>query len=83
MGKAALEKQQASKSRMPRPAGYSGSRSLSMPDEPKKSAARFRISGVDRETQMDVVEYIFAATAENAKAKAELRGIVVTTVEEE
>ncbi len=30
---------------------------------------------------MDVVEFVEAATAENARAKGELKGIVVTSVE--
>jgi hypothetical protein len=43
---------------------------------------RFRISGVDRSTKMDVTDFIEADSPENARAKeAELSGIVVTRVD--
>jgi hypothetical protein len=42
---------------------------------------KFRVVGVDRDSGMDVTDHIDAASAANAKVKAELRGIVVTRVE--
>jgi hypothetical protein len=40
----------------------------------------FHVRGVDRATERDVEEVIDAQTAENANAKATLRGILVTEV---
>lgn len=42
---------------------------------------RFKISGVRKDTRQDVTWYCDAHSAENAKVKAELEGIVVTAVE--
>ena len=42
--------------------------------------ATYRISGGDKETGFDVVEYVRAESEANARAKAELRGVVVTNV---
>ena len=41
---------------------------------------RYTVCGVDRESQLDTEVVIEAATAANARAKAELRGVVVTEV---
>lgn len=46
------------------------------PDEP----GWFKISGVDLETQMDTAVTLYANSAANAAAKAELQGVVVTRV---
>lgn len=43
--------------------------------------SKFRIIGVDRESGMDTEVVIHAETEANAKAKAELRGVVVTSVQ--
>jgi hypothetical protein len=43
--------------------------------------AKYRISGVDRETKMDTVWFCEAASPENARVKADLEGIIVTTIE--
>jgi hypothetical protein len=42
---------------------------------------KFRITGVDQRTSLDVTDYITADSAANAKVKAELRGIVVTKID--
>lgn len=42
---------------------------------------KYKVSGVDRQTKLDVTAYYDAASPGNAKAKAELDGIVVTEVE--
>ena len=42
---------------------------------------KFRIRGVDRKTRMDTTWYCEAESAENARVKGELEGIVVTAVE--
>jgi len=41
----------------------------------------YRVTGVHRETEQDIDVIIEAKTAANASAKAELRGIVVTSIE--
>ena len=48
---------------------------------PEQQPGKFKVSGVDRKTKRDCVWYCQAASAENAKAKAELEGIVVTRVD--
>ncbi len=45
------------------------------------AAGRFKIIGVDRDSKMDTVWYCHAETIENARAKGELEGIYVTSVE--
>jgi hypothetical protein len=40
----------------------------------------YRVCGVDKETGVDATDYIRAMTADNAKVKSELRGMVVTSV---
>jgi hypothetical protein len=42
---------------------------------------KYKICGVDRESQMDTVWYCTAQSRDNAKTKAELEGIAVTQVE--
>jgi hypothetical protein len=44
-------------------------------------AGAFRISGVDRQSKLDATDYIQADSPENAKAKAELNGMIVTKIE--
>lgn len=44
---------------------------------------RYMIVGVDRESKMDTTWHVQASSAANAKAKAELEGIVVTDVRRE
>jgi hypothetical protein len=41
----------------------------------------FRVTGVDRQTTLDVTDHIPADSAANARVKAELRGIVVTRID--
>lgn len=41
----------------------------------------YRITGVDRETRMDTEWYVEAQSEANAKAKAELEGIIITRIE--
>jgi hypothetical protein len=41
----------------------------------------YRVNGVDRDSRMDVTEHYQADSPANARAKAELDGIVVTRVE--
>jgi hypothetical protein len=55
-----------------------GVKSLSYP-----ASTRFKIAGVDRATRMDTVWYCFADNEANAKVKAELEGIIVTSVSPE
>ena len=43
---------------------------------------RYTVCGVDRESQLDTEVVIEAATAANARAKAELRGVVTEVVGE-
>jgi hypothetical protein len=43
--------------------------------------AHFKVSGVDRESRMDCSDYYAAESAANARAKAELDGMIVTSVE--
>lgn len=40
----------------------------------------FVVTGVDKESGLDVTEYIPAVSSANAKVKAELKGVVVTGV---
>lgn len=42
---------------------------------------KFKVFGVDRNSKLDVVDFFDAGSADNAKAKAELMGIVVTRIE--
>lgn len=42
---------------------------------------RYRVTGVDRASKLDVVQYIEAESAANARAKGELAGTIVTEVE--
>lgn len=44
------------------------------------SPGRFRVSGVDRESRLDTTWYCDADSEANAKVKAELEGIIVTSV---
>jgi hypothetical protein len=50
-------------------------------EEVSDRPGKFRISGVDKQTGMDVTDHVTADSAANAKVKAELRGIVVTRIE--
>jgi hypothetical protein len=45
------------------------------------SPGRFKVTGVDRETRMDCIQFYEALGPDNANVKAELDGIVVTRVE--
>ncbi|MGD0770867.1 MAG: hypothetical protein ABSB42_22010 [Tepidisphaeraceae bacterium] len=47
---------------------------------PTDGPGRYRIQGVDRSTKQDATQDIQADSAANAKVKAELDGIVVTSV---
>ena len=51
------------------------------PVQPKTGLSRYRIVGVDKETRMEVTDTIEATTADNARVKAELSGVVVTSVQ--
>jgi hypothetical protein len=53
-------------------------------EDARKQAAgrRFKIVGVNRATGADVTTYVSAATPANARAKAELKGIVVPEVQD-
>ncbi len=51
------------------------------PSPPPGGPGKFRVSGVDRTSKLDVVGYYDAASPENARAKAELDDMVVTKVE--
>ena len=42
---------------------------------------RFKVTGVHKDTRQDTTWYCDADSAENAKVKAELEGIIVTRVE--
>jgi hypothetical protein len=76
-----------------RPKGYRGGKVLSMPADPPPMPApggfpvvadgpgRYRVSGVDRESKMDTSMVVTAESADNAKVKAELEGVIVTKVE--
>jgi hypothetical protein len=77
-----------------RPRGYYGGKVLNMPDDepapqPPPSAfpviadgpGRYKVSGVDRESKMDTSFVVHAESAENARVKGELEGIIVTRVE--
>lgn len=44
---------------------------------------RFKVTGVQKDTRQDMTWYCDADSAENAKVKAELEGIIVTGVERE
>jgi hypothetical protein len=54
-----------------------------VPAEPLDGPGHFKIDGVDRQTRSDTTVHIEAASAANAKVKAELKGIVVTCVTRE
>lgn len=54
--------------------------SVIVPTDDEDAEGRFQVDGVDRETKMDTRWHCYAASAENAKAKGELEGIVVTRV---
>jgi hypothetical protein len=41
----------------------------------------FEVSGVDKESGMDVTEYVTASSPANARVKAELKGVVVTKLQ--
>jgi len=60
---------------------YAISHSKPQPVTAEGGSGRYQIIGVDRITKRDVTDFIEAISAENAKAKAELSGIVVTRVE--
>jgi hypothetical protein len=51
------------------------------PVSPKSGPTRYRIVGVDKASRMEVTDVITATTPDNAKAKAELDGVLVTSVE--
>jgi hypothetical protein len=51
------------------------------PSPPIDGPGKFRIEGVDRATKMDTVWHVDAASEGNARAKAELEGIIVTRVD--
>ena len=42
---------------------------------------RYKVTGVDRETKTDCVQYYEATSLDNVRVKAELDGIVVTRIE--
>jgi hypothetical protein len=42
---------------------------------------RFKVTGVHKDTRQDMTWYCEADSAENAKVKAELEGIIVTRIE--
>lgn len=54
-------------------------RSVGFPVQPV--SGRFRVKGVDRESKMDCSSYYVADSEANARVKAELDGMVVTSVE--
>jgi hypothetical protein len=58
------------------PISTSASGALMLPDGP----GQYRIQGVHRETKMDISKYIQADSAANARVKAELDDIVVTSI---
>lgn len=47
---------------------------------PDDGPGRFVVAGVDKESGMDVIEHVEAASKENARVKVELKGVVVTSV---
>ncbi|HEY1923269.1 MAG TPA: hypothetical protein VGG44_11015 [Tepidisphaeraceae bacterium] len=49
-------------------------------DLPAGGPGQYRIEGVHKETKMDTSRYFQANSAANAKVKAELEGIVVTSI---
>ncbi len=55
--------------------------SLFAPAPTTDGPGRFALYGVDRETAMDTRIVIDADSADNAKVKAELRGVLVTRIE--
>jgi hypothetical protein len=50
---------------------------------PSTCSARYRIDGVDRETKLGMTFHIESDSAANAKVKAELEGVIVTSVQKE
>lgn len=77
----------------PRPKGYPGGKVISMPDAPREpdsapgfpvvadGPGKYRVSGVDRATKMDTSMVVHAESADNARVKVELEGVIVTKVE--
>lgn len=55
--------------------------SPAFPVSPKSGPTRYRIVGVDKASRMEVTDVITATTPDNARAKAELDGVLVTSVE--
>jgi hypothetical protein len=50
---------------------------------PTDGPGKYCIKGVDRETKMDTTLHIHAESAANAKVKAELEGVIVTSLQKE
>ena len=50
------------------------------PENEARVTSKFEVCGVDRDTKMEVVDFIWAASEANARAKAEIDGVVVTSV---
>ena len=67
-----------------RPIEYSQQRSSAqvIPEykPPIDGPGMYRVEGVDRATKMDTTLHVHASSAANAKAKAELDGVIVTDV---
>jgi hypothetical protein len=53
---------------------------VAVPSDDDDAEGRFQVDGVDRESRMDTRWYCHAASDGNARAKAELEGIIVTRV---
>lgn len=53
----------------------------STPNKEISKSGQYRVVGVDRETGYDTDLVVEAQTRDNAKAKAELKGIIVTSIE--
>ena len=45
-----------------------------------EGSGNYKVDGVDKQTQMDATLHIWANSAANAKVKAELEGVIVTSV---
>jgi len=65
---------------MPKPGGFPVVTRIPEYAPPTDGHGRYRIEGVDRQTKMDTTLHVQADSAANAKVKAELEGVIVTSV---
>jgi hypothetical protein len=65
----------------PKPSGFPIITRIPEYSPPTDGPGRYRVQGVDRNTKSDITRDIPADTLANAKVKAELDGIIVTSVD--